>query len=308
MKRSFQYKVCKWDNYRYTHGLNELEFILFLSLPRLFSEIRSLPIRIRLKNFFLAFKRQASFCTFLLLAASQLATGQSTIGDDGGEDFYEVPSLDERRAEFRQSLIAPAAFFIAGGIAFTDNELWSDDAWEDGRNRSFPDFKTRADDYLIFAPIAAVYGLHLAGVRGAHSLRDQTAILLKAELMGFAIVTPLKLGTKRLRPNMENTESFPSGHTAQAFISATFLHREYGHLSPWYSIGGYAVAGSVGGLRILNNKHHLSDVLFGAGIGILVTNLAYLTHGYKHTKKVQGLTLMPTYSQGTVGVFAGLRF
>lgn len=216
--------------------------------------------------------------------------------------------MEERRAEFKRSLIAPAALFVAGGIAFTDNPVWSDDAWEDARNRSFPDFKTRTEDYLIFSPIAAVYGLQIAGVKGAHSLRDQTAILLKAELIGFAIITPLKLGTNRLRPNGDNDQSFPSGHTTQAFISATFLHREYGHLSPWYSIGGYAVAGSVGALRILNNKHYLSDVLFGAGIGLLATNLAYLTHGYKRTKKIQGLSIMPTYSEGTAGVFAGLRF
>jgi membrane-associated phospholipid phosphatase len=222
--------------------------------------------------------------------------------------FYKVPSEEEKKSVFKKSLIASAALFVAGGIAFTDNDVWSDDGWEDARNRSFPDFQTRADDYLIFAPIATVYGLDLAGVKGKNSFRDKTAILLKAELMGFAIVAPLKAVTNRLRPNGDNDESFPSGHTAQGFISATFLHREYGHLSPWYSIGGYAVATSVGALRILNNKHYLSDVLFGAGIGILVTNLAYLTHGYKRTKKIQGLTVLPTYSEGTVGFAAGLRF
>jgi membrane-associated phospholipid phosphatase len=261
-----------------------------------------------LKHLLSKVKRQAFVTAFLLCTISHLAWAQSVIQDSTRQNSYEIPSVKERRAEFRRSLIAPAALFVAGGIAFTDNPIWSDDAWEDARNRSFSDFNTRIDDYLIFVPIAAVYGLQLGGVKGLHSLRDQTAILLKAELMGFAVVTPLKLATNRLRPNGENDESFPSGHTAQAFISATFLHREYGHLSPWYSIGGYTLAGSVGAMRILNNKHYLSDVLFGAGIGILVTNLAYLTHGYKRTKKIEGLTIMPTYSEGTVGVFAGLRF
>jgi len=247
-------------------------------------------------------------CFFFLLSFSQCISAQKGAENSNEEELYETLSLEERKAEFRRSLIAPAAFFVAGGIAFTDNEVWSDKAFEDARNRNFPEFSTAADDFLIFAPIAAVYGLQLAGVKGAHSLRDQTAILLKAEILGFLVVTPLKLATNRVRPNRENDESFPSGHTAQAFISATFLHKEYGHLSPWYSIGGYAVAGSVGALRILNDKHYLSDVLFGAGIGILVTNLAYLTHGCKRTIKIQGLTLMPTYREGTVGVFAGLRF
>ncbi|MGB6037280.1 MAG: phosphatase PAP2 family protein, partial [Cryomorphaceae bacterium] len=219
-----------------------------------------------------------------------------------------VPTSEEKKEAFKKSLIAPAALFVAGGIAFTDNGFWSDDAWEDARNESFSDFSTKVDDYLIFAPIAAVYGLELAGVKGKNSLRDRTAILLKAELMGFALVAPLKAVTNIQRPNGENNESFPSGHTAQGFIAATFLHREYGHLSPWYSIGGYAVATSVGALRILNNKHHLSDVLFGAGIGILVTNIAYLTHGYKRTKKINGLTVLPTYSEGNIGFAAGFKF
>jgi membrane-associated phospholipid phosphatase len=261
-----------------------------------------------LKNLLSKGKHCAFITAFLLCSFGQLAWAQPAIDVSTGEYPYEIPSKAERRAEFRQSLIAPTAFFVAGAIAFTDNDVWSDDAWEDARNRSFPDFRTRIDDYLIVAPIAAVYGLNLAGVKGAHSFRDRTAILLKAELMSFAIVTPLKLGTNRLRPNGENDDSFPSGHTAQGFISATFLHREYGHLSPWYSIGGYAIAGSVGALRILNNKHYLSDVLFGAGIGLLTTNIAYLTHGYRRTKRIEGLTIMPTYGEGTVGIFAGLRF
>lgn len=253
-------------------------------------------------------KRQTFLAFFLLFTGSHFALAQPATGGSRVEYSYEIPSVEERRAEFRQSFIAPASFFVAGAIAFTDNAIWSDDAWEDARNRNFSDFNTRVDDYLILVPLVTVYGLELSGVKGAHTLRDRTAILLKAELMGFAVVTPLKLATDRLRPNGDNDESFPSGHTAQAFISATFLHREYGHLSPWYSIGGYVLAGSVGALRILNNKHYLSDVLFGAGIGILVTNLAYLTHGYKRTKKIEGLTIMPTYGEGTIGVFAGLRF
>jgi membrane-associated phospholipid phosphatase len=264
---------------------------------------------------FAIFSRRFSFSSLralwllpILFASLSVFAQPSLPGRGEIPNFRSVPTTEEKKEVFRKSLIVPAALFVAGGIAFTDNSLWSDNAWEDARNESFSDFSTKVDDYLIFAPIAGVYGLELAGVKGKNSLRDRTAILLKAELMGFAVVAPLKAVTNRLRPNGENEESFPSGHTAQGFIAATFLHREYGHLSPWYSIGGYTVAASVGTLRILNNKHYLSDVLFGAGIGILVTNLAYLTHGYKHTKKMQGLTVLPTYSGETLGFAAGLRF
>lgn len=222
--------------------------------------------------------------------------------------FYSIPSLDEKKQLFRKSLITSGVLFAAGAIAFTENNFWSDHFWEETRNRNLPNFRVRVDDYIAFAPLATVYGLHLAGLKGKNNLFDQTAILLKAELMGFAIVAPLKAMTNRLRPDMNNDQSFPSGHTTQAFIGATFLHKEYGHLSPWYSVGGYAVAASVGALRIMNDKHFLSDVLFGAGIGILVTNVAYLTHRYRRTKKRQGLSMLPTYSQGVFGLAGMVQF
>ena len=69
--------------------------------------------------------------------------------------------------------------------------------------------------------------------------------------------------------------SFPSGHTATAFMTATMLNKEYGHKSPWIGIGAYSVATATGLMRMANNKHWLSDVLTGAGIGILSTELGY---------------------------------
>ena len=69
--------------------------------------------------------------------------------------------------------------------------------------------------------------------------------------------------------------SFPSGHTANAFMIATMMYKEYGELSPWIGIGSYASASTVAVMRMLNNRHWMSDVLFGAGIGILSTELGY---------------------------------
>lgn len=71
------------------------------------------------------------------------------------------------------------------------------------------------------------------------------------------------------RPDKSNYKSFPSGHTATAFMAAMMMHKEYGDRSPWYSISAFTVATATGISRILNNRHWLSDVLAGAGIGIL---------------------------------------
>ncbi len=243
---------------------------------------------------------------FLFLLASSPCCSQYYPTDS----VNYIPSKAQKWDTFKKSLWAPAAMIGVGTLVLSANDDWrTDEGVQDFRNRLFPDFRTRVDDYLIVAPVAAVYGMNAFGLKGKHNFYDRTAILLKAELMGLAIVAPVKMLSDRQRPNGTTYDSFPSGHTAKAFISATFMHREYGHLSPWYSIGGYAVAASVGALRILNNKHYLSDVLYGGAVGILVTNLAYATHGYKRTKKkMQNLQWVPTYTDGTVGLYTSFSF
>ena len=64
------------------------------------------------------------------------------------------------------------------------------------------------------------------------------------------------------------------------------LYQEYKHSEPWVGITGYVVATGVGLLRIYNNRHWASDVVAGAGIGILSTKLSYLLFPY--TSRILG--------------------
>lgn len=89
------------------------------------------------------------------------------------------------------------------------------------------------------------------------------------------VVNAVKYSTRSLRPDTTDHRSFPSGHTATAFMTATMLVKEYGHLSPWVSIGAYTVAAGTGLMRMANNKHWVSDVMVGAGIGIISTEFGY---------------------------------
>ena len=142
------------------------------------------------------------------------------------------------------------------------------------RDSYIPSFRYHYDDYVQYAPMALTYGLKLAGVPGRSSWgRMLVSNVFSAALMaGF--VNTLKYSVKQPRPDGSGNNSFPSGHTA--FMAATILHKEYGLThSPWYSIGGYMTATTIGVSRLMNNKHWISDVLVGAGIGILSTELGY---------------------------------
>lgn len=141
-----------------------------------------------------------------------------------------------------------------------------------------PLFAAHVDDFMQFAPAIAVYGLHLAGIKGKHNLLDATGIYLLSEGIMGGTVASLKSLTHRERPNHAGFNSFPSGHTANAFAAAEFLNQEYKDVSPWYGYAGYTVATATGVLRMYNNKHWLSDVVAGAGFGILSTKVAYLVY------------------------------
>ena len=138
------------------------------------------------------------------------------------------------------------------------------------------DFHTEIDNYTQFAGIGLTVGLKLAGVEGRSSWPRLAASSLASYAVMAAFVNGIKYTASELRPDGSTHNSWPSGHTATAFVGATILHKEYGLTrSPWYSIAGYSVATATGVMRVLNNRHWISDVLSGAGIGILSTELAY---------------------------------
>lgn len=90
--------------------------------------------------------------------------------------------------------------------------------------------------------------------------------LLAAQVLGQTVVQGLKFSVRRPRPDGSDRLSFPSGHTASAFATATVLQRHFG----WaLGVPAYAFATYVGAARMSADKHHLSDVFMGAGIGLV---------------------------------------
>lgn len=199
-----------------------------------------------------------------------------------------------------KNIVAP---IVLGGASYysakTHYERLNKFEIREERNEHLSSFRTRVDDYIQYAPIGAVYGLDLLGVKAKHNLVDRTVLLVKSELLVLAITYPLKRIVGYPRPDTGAPTSFPSGHAAQAFAVATVVAKEYGHRSVWYSVGAYSTATSVAVLRVLNNRHWSSDVLAGAAIGILSTNIAYMTHRYKWKKKknkmIEQTMIAPSY-------------
>lgn len=137
-------------------------------------------------------------------------------------------------------------------------------------------FKSEIDNYTQFAPYAAIVGLKAAGYNGRSDWPRFITSTLLSNIVMATFVNATKYSVKEMRPDNSTRNSFPSGHTATAFTAATILHKEYGLTrSPWYSVGGYAVATATGVMRVLNNRHWISDVVAGAGIGIMSTELGY---------------------------------
>ena len=160
---------------------------------------------------------------------------------------------------------------IIGGLI----EKHQDKKFRTLRNDFMPMFKRPLDNYLQFAPAAVMVGLKAAGVKSRSSWGRMLATDGLATAFMASAVQLSKHTTNVTRPDGSDNHSFPSGHTATAFMMATMLSKEYGHLSPWVSVGSYAVATTTGLMRIANNKHWLSDVMVGSGVGIIATEMAY---------------------------------
>lgn len=179
---------------------------------------------------------------------------------------YEVKLLrEETRFHYDGTLS-----LLTGLVQVKTNNSFID---RDGRGKYYAmDYSGNACSLL---PMAAAYSLKFLGVES----RSKYPRFLTASVMsyGFAygISEVLKHSVEEVRPDRPDTHSFPSSHTALAFAGATFLNREFGHHSPWISVAGYATATLTEYFRLHTNKHYVNDILMGAGIGVVSTNLAY---------------------------------
>ena len=127
------------------------------------------------------------------------------------------------------------------------------------------------ESYTQYVPMVADLGLGLAGVEAKHNFLDRG---IEAAIGGVCLVGlvdgVLKNVVSEERPDGSAFNSFPSGHTATAFLGAELVRMEYG----WgWGAGAYALAASVGVMRVCHERHWWWDTLAGAGVGILCANI-----------------------------------
>lgn len=187
------------------------------------------------------------------------------------KDYHGMDKIDRMTGSRLYRMAYVGVPLVAVGLIYKKE----DTHFRGLRNEYMPHFRRHLDDYTQYVPLALTWGLKAGGVGSRSSWgRMLTSQVFSAALMATA-VNVLKHSTSVTRPDGSNNHSFPSGHTATAFMTATMLVREYGHKSPWVGIGAYTVAAGTGLMRMANNKHWMSDVMVGAGIGILSTELGY---------------------------------
>jgi hypothetical protein len=205
-----------------------------------------------------------------------------------------------------KQLIIPTVLIGYGivGLESDDLKLFNNEISEEVNEHI--DEKVTIDDFAQYAPVASIFVLDFAGVKGKHTLKDKLIIATTSHLIMGITVETLKKTTKVERPDKTSFNSFPSGHTATAFAGAELLYQEYKDVSIWFGISGYVVASGVGAFRMYNNRHWFTDVVAGAGIGILSTKAAYwlyptinkLFNSNSSTKKT---AFIPFYDGKTAG-------
>jgi len=188
-----------------------------------------------------------------------------------------------------------------GGASALLLHRWDDDVVEEvNTNKAFDDAFAPGDFYGAFL-VQTTAGFITYGV-GRATNRPHVA-QVGANIVGGQFVSQpwaqlLKYSVQRERPDGSNQHSFPSGHTASAFATASVLRQSYG-----WKVGAvaYLVAGYVGSARMIHNRHYLSDVAFGAAIGVAGARTAM------RTEKPRAVSVSASYIEDGVGIVVSIR-
>ena len=160
--------------------------------------------------------------------------------------------------------------------------------------------------YVPALPMVVDLGLGLTGVPSKYDLQDRFIEAGLASVVAGGTCLLLKNVITAARPDRSNYNTFPSGHTVLGFVGAELIRMNYG----WaWGLGAYTVASAVAFMRVYQGRHWVSDVLFGAGLGILGAHAGeWLMEPFKKLFNIAPLTFAPTLDPMSGTVCASLAF
>ena len=181
-------------------------------------------------------------------------------------DFRRLPSLDSAVILSMGGLVAaighPADVRVSNGFSTTQS-----------MKSPFSAGQTIGAATTQLAGAFATYSI--GRMMGNPKVAVIGADLVRAQFVSQAVTQAIKFSVGRTRPDGTSL-SFPSGHTSSAFATAAVLQR---HLGWKAGIPAYGVAAYVGASRIQMKRHYLSDVAFGAAIGIMAGRTVTIGRG-----------------------------
>jgi hypothetical protein len=143
----------------------------------------------------------------------------------------------------------------------------------------------------------------LGAITKDQKLASTGEVLIEAEILNGLVTTAMKQVIGRERPDNSGNDSFPSGHTSDSFCFAAVIDERYGHA---WGIPAYALATLTALSRMESDKHWLSDVVMGAGTGMIIGYSVSKNHDdypyekrWHHTDKnlIQQAHILPVFPQ-----------
>jgi PAP2 superfamily len=226
-----------------------------------------------------------------------------------GTSYAQTDSIKTSRKLFLKKEIVPLSLIGAGIYVNYAGNSFGKVPLQNNIQKGLK-FQTRVDDYLQFAPIGVLGFADILGLKTTNNIKTQAKNIALITASNYVIVKSIKLISNETRPN-GSKQTFPSGHTSNAFAMAGILRHELKGNYPVLSYSGYLFASTTGVFRVLNNKHWVSDVLVGAGIGMLVSDIVYRlqsnkNHKIKRQKNLNAI-FVPTVKQNQLG-FSGILY
>ena len=187
-------------------------------------------------------------------------------------DSLQADHVDKTTKFKATQLIIPGTLIAASTFGLWNNWTKSANIAVRDKMAEIRTHKITFDDYVQYLPVVSYVGLGAIGAKSKHNFKERLLVTGTSYLSMGIMVNAVKYSVKEMRPDNSKRNSYPSGHTATVFMGAELVRSEYG---VGYGVAAYTVACGIAFMRLYNNRHWMTDVLAGAGIGILSARIGY---------------------------------